>query len=200
MAATLERDILHEAGIGSFFRPSQLKALGVPYHRIRRLEASGELERVGWGLYRIADAEITENHSVAAVCARVPSAIVCLLSALRIHDIGSQLPRHVWIGIEHKAKPPALSGEGVRLVRFSGAAWTHGIEETTFEGVPARITDPARTIVDCFRFQRLIGYEAALEALKDALQDRKVTTDALERTLRVLPSRRLSMILETGVL
>ena len=63
-----------------------------------------------------------------------------------------------------------------------------------------RITDPARTIVDCFRFQRLIGYEAALEALKDALGDRKVTTDALARTLKVLPSRKLSMILETGVL
>ena len=200
MAATLERDTLREAGIGSFFRPSQLKALGVQYHRIRQLESRGEVERVGWGLYRVVDAEITENHSVAAVCARVPSAIVCLLSALRVHDIGSQLPRHVWIGIEHKAKPPALSDEGVRLVRFSGAAWTHGIEEATFEGVPARITDPARTIVDCFRFQRLIGYEAALEALKDALQDRKVTTDALARTLRVLPSRRLSMILETGVL
>ena len=200
MVATLKMDILHEAGIGNFFRPSQLKALGVPYHRIRQLEASGEVERVGWGLYRITDAEITEHYSIAAVCARVPSAIVCLLSALRIHDIGSQLPRHIWIGIEHKAKPPVLSGEGVRLVRFSGAAWTHGVEETTFEGVPARITDPARTIVDCFRFQLLIGYEAALEALKDALQDRKVTTDALARTLRVLPSRRLSMILETGIL
>lgn len=200
MVATLEKDILYEAGIGSFFRPSQLKALGVPYHRIRRLEANGEVERVGWGLYRVADAEITENYSVAAVCARVPSAVVCLLSALRIHEIGSQSPRHVWIGIEHKAKPPALLEEGVRLVRFSGAAWTHGIEHTTFEGVPARITDPARTIVDCFRFQRLIGYEAALEALKDAIGDRKVTTDALARTLKVLPSRKLSVILETGVL
>ena len=90
--------------------------------------------------------------------------------------------------------------EEVRLLRFSGAAWTYGVEKTTFEGVPARITSPDRTIVDCFRFQRLIGREAAVEALKDALQERKVTTDELAGTLKVLPARQLSMILETGVL
>ena len=89
---------------------------------------------------------------------------------------------------------------GVRLLRFSGAAWTYGIQEMKFEGVPARITSPDRTVVDCFRFERLVGREAALEALRGALQDRKVTTAALARTLEVLPSRRLKTILEAGVL
>lgn len=117
-----------------------------------------------------------------------------------MHEIGAQLSRQVWIAIAHKAKAPVLGMGEVRLVRFSGAAWTYGIEETTFEGVPTRITSPARTIVDCFRFQRLIGREAALEALKEALQERKVTMDALAHTLRVLPSRQLNMILETDVL
>ena len=72
-------------------------------------------------------------------------------------------------------------------MRFSAAALTYGVQETSFEDVPARITSPTRTIVDCFRFQRLIGREAALEALREALQDRKVTTAALMRTLEVLP-------------
>ena len=93
-----------------------------------------------------------------------------------------------------------LANDRVRLVRFSGAAWMHGIEETTFEGVPSRITSPARTVVDCFRFERLVGREAAVEALKESLQERKVTTDDLVRTLRVLPSSRLRTILEAGVL
>ena len=75
-----------------------------------------------------------------------------------------------------------------------------GVQETKFEDVPARITSPARTIVDCFRFQRLVGREAALEAVQEALRDRKVTIAALTRTLEVLPSRRLSAILEAGVL
>ena len=200
MAVELTQDILHEAGIGNFFRPSQLEPLGIPYHRLRQLEAEETVERIGWGLYRLTEAELTERYSIASVCARVPNAIVCLLSALQVHEIGSQLPRQVWIGIPHKAKAPVVKGVGVRLVRFSAAALTYGVQETSFEEVPTRITSPARTIVDCFRFQRLIGREAAIEALQEALQDRKVTTAALTRALEVLPSRSLSAIMETGVI
>ncbi len=200
MTSELNQDTLHRAGIGNFFRPSQLQQLGIPYHRLRQLEADEEIERVGWGLYRLADAEPTERYSVASVCARVPNSIVCLLSALQIYEIGTQLPRQVWIAIPHKARPPRLEDASVRLIRFSGAAWTYGVMVTKFEDVPARITSPARTIVDCFRFERLVGREAALEALQDALQDKKVTTEDLDRVLSALPSRRLSAILEAGLL
>ena len=200
MTAELNEERLRQAGIGAFFRPSQLQPLGIPYHRLRQLEADEAVERVGWGLYRLADAEPTERYSIASVCARVPNAIVCLLSALQVHGIGTQLPHQVWIAIPHKAKPPVLTNVGVRLLRFSGAAWTYGIQETKFEGVPARITSPVRTVVDCFRFERLVGREAALEALREARQDRKVTTAALARTLEALPSRRLKTILDAGVL
>ncbi len=200
MTAELNEERLRQAGIGAFFRPSQLQPLGIPYHRLRQLEADEAVERVGWGLYRLADTEPTERYSIASVCARVPNAIVCLLSALQVHGIGTQLPHQVWIAIPHKAKPPVLTNVGVRLLRFSGAAWTYGIQETKFEGVPARITSPVRTVVDCFRFESLVGREAALEALREARQDRKVTTAALARTLEALPSRRLKTILDAGVL
>ena len=200
MTIELNQDTLHEAGIGNFFRPSQLEPLGIPYHRLRQLEAEATVERVGWGLYRLADAEPTERYSIASVCARVPNAIVCLLSALQVHEIGTQLPRQVWIAIPHKARPPSRGNIGLHLIRFSGAALSYGLQEAKFEEVPARITSPARTIVDCFRFQRLIGREAALEALREALQDRKVTGSGLMRVLQVLPSRRLRAILESGVL
>ena len=200
MTVELTQDILHDAGIGNFFRPSQLEPLGIPYRRLRQLEADETVERIGWGLYRLAESEPTERYSIASVCARVPNAIVCLLSALQVHEIGTQLPRQVWIAIPHKAKAPVLKGMGVRLVRFSAAALTYGVQETSFEEVPTHITSPARTIVDCFRFQRLVGREASMEALREALQDRKVTTAALSRTLEVLPSRRLSTILESGML
>ena len=200
MPIELNQDQLTRAGIGNFFRPSQLDRLGVTYHQLRRLESENTVERVGWGLYRLADAEPTEHYSVASVCARVPSAIVCLLSALQVYQIGTQLPHQVWIAIAHKARPPVLANQGIQLVRFSGSAWSHGIENMSFEGVPGRITTPSRTIVDCFRFDRLIGREAAVEALKESIQDRKVTIDQLSRMLRVLPSRRLSLILDSGLL
>ena len=198
--ADLNQETLHEAGIGNFFRPSQLEPLGITYHRLRQLEAEETVERVGWGLYRLADADPTERYSIASVCARVPNAVVCLLSALQVYEIGTQLPRQVWIAIPHKARPPSGGNIGIRLIRFSGAALSCGLQETKFEEVPARITSPVRTIVDCFRFQRLIGREAALEALQEALRDRKVTASALMGMLEVLPSRRLRAILESGVL
>ncbi len=200
MTVELNEEILHDAGIGSFFRPSQLEPLGIPYHRLRQLERTEAVERIGWGLYRLAAAELTECYSVARVCAQVPNSIVCLLSALQVHGIGTQLPHQIWVAISHKAKPPVLTNVAIRLIRFSGAAWTYGVQETKFEGVPARITSPARTVVDCFRFQRLIGRETALEALREGLQDGKVTTAALRRTLEELPSRSLRAILEAGVL
>ena len=200
MAVELNQDQLARAGIGNFFRPSQVAKLGIPYHQLRRLESENSIERIGWGLYRLADAEPTESYSIASVCARVPSAIVCLLSALQVYEIGTQLPHQVWIAIAHKARPPAIATQRIQLVRFSGSAWSHGIDNMSFEGVQGRITTPSRTIVDCFRFERLIGREAAVEALKESVRDRKVTIDELARMLRVLPSRRLSMILESGML
>src|SRR5256886_16028210 len=86
--------------------------------------------------------------------ARVPNSIVCLLSALRVHGIGSQAPAHVWLGIPHKARPPRLRRLQLRIVRLSGPAWTYGVKDVEFEGVPARITGPARTVADCFRLDR----------------------------------------------
>ena len=158
--------------------------------------AAGAVERVARGLYRLASAEPTERYSLAAVCAQVPRSVVCLLSALQVHGIGTQLPREVWLAIPHKARAPRVSGIKVRLLRFSRAAWSYGVSDTEFESVPARITNPARTVVDCFRFERLVGREAAMEALRDALRRKKVTIDALYRTLEVLPSRRLVRVLE----
>ena len=195
----LDEDILHGAGLGVFFRPSEIGKLGITYNQLGQLVGAGVVERVQRGLYRLVSAEPTEHTTVAAVCARVPNAVICLLTALGIYEIGTQLPHQVWIAIHHKARPPRLPQFQTRLVRFSGSAWTYGVRDTVFEGVPARITSPARTIVDCFRYHHLIGREAALEALRDGLRERKVTVDALMRTLEELPSRRLSAALEVGV-
>jgi predicted transcriptional regulator of viral defense system len=196
-SATLDEHRLREAGLGAFFRPAQLEdALGLDYNDLRGLVAAGAVEHVAHGLYHLADAEPTEHHTLAAVCAQVPRSIVCLLSALKVHGIGTQLPREVWLAIPHKARPPRVGVARVRLLRFSGAAWSYGVEDTEFEGVPARITSPARTIVDCFRFESQIGREAAMEALRDALRQRRVNIDAISRAEDVLPSRNLRVALE----
>ncbi|MCW5571989.1 MAG: type IV toxin-antitoxin system AbiEi family antitoxin domain-containing protein [Steroidobacteraceae bacterium] len=187
---------LNDAGMAGFFRADQLKAASLTRHQLPALVRSGGVERVGRGLYRVADAEPTEYYSLAMACARVPNSIVCLLSALRVHGIGSQMPTEVWLAVHHKARAPQPRELRLRVVRFSGPAWTLGVQEATFEGVPVRITSPARTVVDCFRFERLVGPEAAMEALQDALRQRKVTIAELSRIAEVLPSRRLAAALD----
>lgn len=191
---------LREAGVASFFRPGDLDRAGLSRDRLRSLLRTGTVERVARGLYRIADAEVTENYSVAMACARVPESIVCLQTALRIHGIGTQTPSAVWLAIPHKARAPRLPELRLRIVRFSGPAWTFGVQDTSFEGVPARITSPARTVADCFRFERLIGPEAAMEALQDSLRQHKVTVAELTRVLDVLPSRRLNAALDVRLI
>jgi predicted transcriptional regulator of viral defense system len=180
-----------EAGLGAFFRSSDLELAGLSRHQLPSLLRSGAVERLGRGLYRRTDAELSEHYSLAMACAAVPHSVVCLLSALQVHDIGTQAPSAVWLAIPHKARLPQLLAPKLRIVRFSGPAWSYGVSDTTFEGVPARITSPARTIADCFRFERLVGAEAAIEALDDGLRQCKVSVAELERVLEVLPSRRL---------
>jgi predicted transcriptional regulator of viral defense system len=168
--------------------------------QLRSLLRSGKIERVNRGLYRITDAEATENYSLAMACALVPNSVICLLSALRVHDIGTQSPADVWIAIPHKARVPRIKGLRLRILRFSGPAWTFGVQETSFEGVPAHITSPARTVADAFRFERLVGPEIAIEALQDGLRRRKLTIAELSRISEVLPSRRLKAALETRLI
>ncbi|MGH6886780.1 MAG: type IV toxin-antitoxin system AbiEi family antitoxin domain-containing protein [Geminicoccales bacterium] len=189
-------ELLRTADLGAFFRPSQVESAGLTRDQLPALVRSGKVERIGRGLYRLADAEPTEHYSLAMACARVPNSIICLLSALSVHGIGTQAPAAVWLAIPHKARKPRLAGLKLRIVHFSGPAWRFGVQKTQFEGVPARITSPARTVADCFRFERLVGPEAAMEALQDALRQRKVTVGEVARVAEVLPSRRLSAALD----
>ena len=171
---------LRRLGATTFFRQRDAAEVGIHSRALRRLVDDGSIERVARGLYRRADVELTEHYTQAAVCARVPGAVLCLLTALRVHDIGTQLPAQVWIAIPHKARTP-VTGLPVRVVRFSGASLHYGIADAEFEGVPVRITSPARTIVDCFRFRHIVGIDVALEAIRDALADRKATPAQIRR-------------------
>lgn len=193
-----QSDDLHEAAerirsgeLGAVFRARELEAVGLTRHRLPALLRAGVVERVGRGLYRLVAAEPTENHSLAMACARVPQGIICLLTALRVHGIGTQAPSAIWMAIPQRARTPRVSDLRLRFVRVSGPAATYGVEATQFEGVPARITSPARSIADCFRLARLVGPEVGIEALRDALRRRLVTVAELTRVEEVLPSRAL---------
>jgi len=184
-------EALQAGGAGAFFRPQDAEEIGVSYHQLRKLVDEGDVERIARGLYRLTSEAPTELYTLAAVCARVPDAIICLLSALQYHRIGTRVPREVWIAIPHKARAPRLPEFPVRVVRFSGASANYGIEDVTIEGAPARVTSIPRTVVDCFRFHRLISRETALEALRSVLEESRTTSEALWRAAEVCGAKSL---------
>lgn len=187
----LADDARQTLGAKGFFRQRDAARLGVHSRQLRRLVDAGSVEKITRGLYRLADLEPTEHHTLAAVCARAPNAIVSLLSALNVHGLGTQLPWQVWVAIPHKARAPRFGDLPVQLVRFSGASLQYGVDDAVFEGVPARITNPARTVVDCFRFRRLVGKDVAIDALRDALLERRATADQIWRAAEVCRAKSL---------
>lgn len=172
-----------------FLRARDLEAQGFSRSNLQRLLKQGQLERVSRGLYRTASSDPTEHFTLAAVAKRVPKGVVCLLTALAFHGIGTQMPREVWIAVDRKARKPHLPDLPVRFVRFSGAALHYGVQEIQVEGVPVRITSPARTVVDCFRYRNKIGLDVALEALQDVLQQRKATFGEIHRAAEMCRAR-----------
>ncbi|MBI5502104.1 MAG: type IV toxin-antitoxin system AbiEi family antitoxin domain-containing protein [Deltaproteobacteria bacterium] len=148
-------------------RPRDLAAPRIPRSYLQRLVERGLLERTGRGLYRLAGGEAAEHHGMAEACKRVPHGVVCLLSALRFHDLTTQAPFEIWMAIDVAARAPAAGYPPLRIVRMSGLARTTGVEEHRVEGVPVNVYSAAKTVADCFKYRNKIGLDVALEALRD---------------------------------
>ncbi len=156
--------LLRKSGIA---RTAELERRGITRFQLRRLLECGSVERIHRGLYTLPGAVLTERHSLAEACRRVPSGVVCLLSALRFHGLTTQNPFEVWMALDRKAWRPAAAGTRLRLVYLSGAAFREGVEEHDVAGVTVRVYGAAKTVADCFKFRNKIGTDVAVEALRD---------------------------------
>ena len=146
---------------------------------LTRLLRRGLIERVRRGLYIATDVQWTERHGFVEIARQAPGGVICLISALNYHGLTTQLPFEVWLAIDRKARVPKAMSLQARVMRFSGVALTTGVEEHIIEGVPVRIYGPVKTVVDCFRYRNKIGFDVALEALRDCYQLRMGTVDEM---------------------
>ena len=160
-------------------RPRELDRYGLPRQYLHRLYRRGALTRLSRGLYALPDHELTEHHDLAEVGKWVPGGVICLLSALRCHDLTTQLPHEVWLAIEQKAWRPDGLDIPLRLVYMSGEAFKAGVEEHEIEGVTVRVYSAAKTVADCFKFRNKIGLDVATEALRDYRRRHRHGLDAL---------------------
>ena len=123
--------------------------------------------------------------SLLEISHRVPKAVICLLSALRFHEIGTQMPSEVWIALDGKAWAPKITHPPLRIVRFSGAALRYGVQVRRVEGGTLRVFSPAKTVADCFKFRHKIGVDVAFEALRECYRQKKATMDELWEAAKV---------------
>ena len=152
---------------------------------LTRLVHSGRLERIGRGLYALPNRDVTEHQGLVETAKRIPHGVFCLLSALRFHGLTTQDPFEVWMAIDRKSRRPRQDYPPLRVVRFSARALVEGVVEHRIEGVRVRITSPARTVVDCFRYRSKVGLDVAIEALRDYRRGAAGTVDELWKAAEV---------------
>lgn len=169
-------DVLHVGRVlalakrKGILRVKDLQEAGIHPEYLRRLCEKGTLLKIGRGLYMSADAPLSANTSLAQASRRVPCGVICLLSALRFHEIGTANPFEVWIALDQDVRRPRVEYPPLRIVRFSGKALTEGVERHRIESVQVKIYNPAKTVADCFKFRNKIGLEVAIEALRNYLK------------------------------
>lgn len=192
MATSAARQqVLKLAGRRQGLRAREIIEAGLHTQILTRLVAEGQLERTARGIYRRPDKPPTEHYGLVMVSVTVPHGVICLLSALQFHGIGTQNPWQVWVAVDRRSRRPSLKYPPLRVVRFSGDALTQGIETHRLQGRPVRVYNVAKTIADCFKYRNKIGLDVAMEALREAWRDRRVTMEALEQYARICRVQRV---------
>jgi predicted transcriptional regulator of viral defense system len=164
---------------GGTLRTRDAADRGIHYSTLYGMRDAGLLEQLSRGVYRLAELPGPSKFDVVAVAERVPNAILCLVSALDFHEIGTQIPSGVSIAIGPKDRYPRLDYPPVRVYRMSGEALKSGVEAHSVDGTAVRVFSLAKTVADCFKFRNKIGLDVALEALRKAVRSGKATPDEI---------------------
>lgn len=182
---TTTEKILRLARQKGILRVRDLKERGIHPEYLRRLRAAGVLQRSGRGLYLLANGDYSANITLLEATRRVPHGVICLLSALRFHEIGTQLPHEVWMMINRRAALPRIDYPRVRFFRASGDAFEAGVERRRIDRAEVAIYCVGKTVADCFKYRHKIGLDVALEALRDCLRGKRATVDDLSKYARI---------------
>lgn len=179
MDKSYEQQITDLAKQKNILTPNDLRAKNIPTIYLTRMVEAGKLERLRRGIYALPNRDFGENQSIAEISKLVPSAVICLLSALRFHELTTQNPREIWIAVQRESDIPLRAWPSVRVLRMSRDQFAAGIQHSEIEGIEIRVYNPAKTVADCFKYRNKIGLDVALEALRDSWRQKKVTMDEL---------------------
>jgi predicted transcriptional regulator of viral defense system len=159
--------------------------LGVQPRTLYAMREAGIVEPLGRGLFRLTELPPLGNPDLVSVALKAPEGIICLLSALSFHEITTHIPRSIYLSLRPGMKPPRLDYPPMKIVWFSGKAYSEGREEHTLDGVPVHIYCPEKTVADCFKYRNKIGLDVAIEALKLCRERKRSTVQRLMQYARI---------------
>lgn len=183
--APAEKAVMAFARSSGLLRARDLKERGIPTIALTRMVKAGKIERVSRGVYALSQRPVSAHHSLAEVAVRVPRGVVCLLSALRVHEIGTQAPFEVWLAVPNHVTTPRLDQPALRIVRMSPSTLKAGVERVRVDGVPVPVFSAAKTVADCFKYRNKVGIDVAVEALRDFSRKHRGGANDLARFARL---------------
>lgn len=160
-------------------RSNDLKKMHIPRVVLTRLAQCGQLEKIDRGLYCLPKMHITEHTHLAAIATKIPQAVFCLLTALQLHELTTQLPRQVWIAMPRGSHIPKWDYPPLKMIQCSPNVYSEGVEAIEYDKQIIRVYSPAKTVVDCFKHRNKIGLDVAIEALREARTQKKASADEL---------------------
>lgn len=176
---------------GGLLKTSEALRIGIHPRILYAMRDANIIETLSRGLYRLRDLPPLSCPDLTVVAVKVPKGVLCLISALAYHDLTSQIPHVIYLALPSGAEPPRLAYPPLRLVWFSGDAFTYGIEAHSVDGVELRVYSPEKTLADCFKFRNKIGLDVALEALKLYRARPSFSIDALMQAARICRVERI---------
>ncbi|MFT0862629.1 type IV toxin-antitoxin system AbiEi family antitoxin domain-containing protein [Ancylobacter sp. G4_0304] len=168
----------------SMMHAHELREAGISAQTISRAVEQGDIERISRGVYQKRGAEVEENQILAEAAMRVPKGVVALVSALAFHGLTDQMPRRIWMAIGTSDWAPVQSYPPLRMVRFTDPYLRHGIEHHAIAGLDVPVYSIPKTLADLFRHPRLVDRSVAVEGLRAAIQQRKVTPSAIAQAAK----------------
>jgi predicted transcriptional regulator of viral defense system len=151
---------------GWTLRSGELLQAGLHPRTIAALVEAGTIERLARGLYHWSDAPAATDPDLVIVARKIPKGVVCLVSALAIHGLTTQIPHAVHLALPRPSRTPALAHPPVEIHQLAPAIYAAGVTTINVSGTAVRVYSPEKTLADCFRFRNHIGMDVVLEALR----------------------------------
>ena len=170
---------------GGILRTAQALKAGIHPKTLYAMRDSGVLEMISRGVFRLSDSPPLTNPDLVTVAARVPSGVICLISALSFHEITTQIPHDVHVALPRGAEEPRLDYPPIRTYRFTGEAFTAGVDAYDLDGVSISIYNPEKTLADCFKFRNKVGLDTVVEAIRFYRERRSIKVDDLMRYAKI---------------